>query len=99
VLAWVALGYLSAALLFMYSGAMAHGAKVAHPVMGNAGCIIAGLSPIIAYVSYRGLGRWFGSSLPRGLLLAFALAIFVLCQWLGITLLDHAIVNGITHLG
>lgn len=99
LLAWLLIAYVSAAMLFMCSGAMAHGAKPLHPTAGNIGWILAGLSPVIAYISYLLLARRYKSKLARWLIVFLALGVFLVCQFLGFALLRYALPGQELHLG
>ena len=94
LVARIMIGGLTCYSLFMYSGAMAHGAKPIHPVIGHVGWVLAGLSPVVAYVSYRLMVRKAKSNRTRWCLWFLALGIFFLCQFLGLLLLAYALLPG-----
>lgn len=91
--------FLVVPFMFMYSGAMAHGAKPAHPTAGHIGSTVAGLSPMGAWLAYR-LARYGKRSLGWILLaVAVGVAVFIGMQYLGIKLLRYALPNQPIHFG
>ena len=95
---WLLIAYVTAGNLFMFSGAMGHGAKPVNRAIGNIGWIICGVSPIVGYVSYQIIARWSTSGLVRRLAGVFGVVIFLLCQSLGMALLRYALPGQPLHL-
>jgi len=94
------LAYLTFALMFLYSGVMGHShAPTAHPAAGHLGWILAGMSPLAAYLGFR-LSGGRKRSVGRMLLaLAIAAAIFVGLQVIGLMLLSYAMSGQPLHVG
>jgi len=96
---WLFLAFITGIMLFMYSGAMAHGAKPAHPIPGHIGWVLAGLSPMIAYVGYRLLASHTKRKWAQLVCVLAAFGIFLLCQYLGVVLLIYALAGQPLHIG
>ena len=97
---WLLTVFATACYLFMYSGAVGHSPQPpVHPRAATAGWILAGLSPLAAYVSYQLLRKRYRSKRGTFLCAVVALGLFLLCQVLGITLLHHALPGQPLRLG
>ena len=71
--------------LFMFSGIVAHShAPPTYPCLAHAGWILAGLAPLIGYVSYLLLARRAKSPRDRWACAAIGVAIYALCCVLGV---------------
>ena len=96
---WLLVAFLTMGGLFMYSGAMAHGAQPVHPIAGTIGWILAGLAPLPAGISYQLLLRgWpFRTRHLRPSLIAIVIyLLWGLVAWL---LLMHGLGEHPIHLG
>lgn len=97
---WLVIAICTAAGLFMFSGAIGHSAQPpAHPIVGNLGWMLAGLSPAIAYVSYQLLRRLLKSTIGHIICIILALAIAFACQCLGVAMLRYALPGQILRMG
>ena len=97
---WSLAGFMTLASLFLYSGAMGHShIPPAHPVVGNLGWILAGLSPFLAYVAFEiAVGRSRSTWIILVSLLVAALILF-LFQILGMSMLRYALPGQTLILG
>lgn len=97
---WMLAGFLTLAYLFMYSGAVGHSsAPLAHPIAAHLGWILAGLSPLTAYIALILISR--RSRSVRWTLFSLLLAALVLLaqQGLGMLLLLYGLGDQPLHLG
>ena len=97
---WLLAVFFTAGYLFMFSGAICHSLELpVHPRVGTLGWVLAGLSPLITYISYQLLRRRYGTKRGRSLSAIIAVAVFLLCQILGMTLLQYALPGQPLRLG
>ena len=86
------LAYFTCGSMFLYSGIIGHShSPLVHPLAGHAGWILAGLSPLGAYLSFRLSGGRRRSIARMLLALTVAVFVFVGLQALGLGLLRHAL--------
>ena len=71
----------------------------AHPAVGNVGVILAGLSPLGAYLSYWLTGRGKRTRLRILLAVAIGALAFIAMQYIGLALLQYALGGQVMLLG
>ena len=97
---WMLAGFFTLAYLFMYSGAVGHrSAPLAHPIAAHLGWILAGLSPLTAYMAFGLISRQSRPVRWSLLSLLVATLVFLAQQGLGGLLLLYGLGDQPLHVG